>query len=466
MIIYNICRPNNTVLQMIKRYQNIIISGFIAFLGFILYSTTILLVYPSGMTVTSGDAAIYAGDIEEGDINLNHIGYQIMGRALYLIFKNTFPLVTIVAFISVFFGALSLGFCYLISKKILGSPRDAMLSTLIVMIAGTYWLYSIVIEIYAMHLFFLWSALYFMLDKKTYSSALLFFISLFISLTSVFFAPVLAYIAYKNKSAKRFALCIALSAVLYLSVSYEEIYYVIRGGSTGLHLVAPLANAYYMTQSFLFFLPLALIGTYKIYKKDPGTLKLILFAALPYTYFVFFNWDHGVFLLPIYVFISSLAIYMIRDLVLFKNRYFMGIVYIIFFSLELSLVVSPVVEESAIFDNFIKSSSNCVHGNVLYARYDYGEIYRNVLKSDYESYMMPYNDLKKSIDHVSKEKSVLVLDLEISRIDQKNIRDYYPSILSDYKFNTITCSSMFHTYTKWIGVLQENRYCIYELKNQ
>ena len=451
---------------MIKRYQNIIISGVISVLGFILYSTTMLQVYPSGMAVTSGDAAIYAGHIEKGNINLNHIGYQIMGRALYLVFKDTFPLVIIVGFISVFFGALSLGFCYLISKKILGSSRDAMLSTLIVMIAGTYWLYSIVIEIYTMQLFFLWGALYFMLDKKTYASSLLFFISLFVSLTSVFFGPVLAYVTYKNKSFKRFAFCVALSAALYLLVSYEEIFYVLKGGSAGLHIVAPLANAYYMTQSFLFFLPLGLIGTYKIYKKDFGTLKIILFAALPYTYFVFFNWDHGVFLLPTYVFISSLVIYMIRDIASFKNRYFMGIIYAIFFSLELSLVVSPVIEESAIFDNFIKTTSNYVHDNVLYTRYDYGEIYRNVMKSDYESYMMPYYDVKKSIDLVNKEKSTLVLDLEKSRIDQKNIRDYHPLILSDYKFNAISCSNTFHTYTKWIWMLQENRYCIYELRKQ
>lgn len=451
---------------MIKRHQNIIISGTIAFLGFILYATTMLQVYPSGMPVTSGDAGIYAGDIEEGNINLNHIGYQVVGRALYLAFMNTLPLVTIVGFISVFFGALSLGFCYLISKRILGSSRDAMLSTLIVMISGTYWLYSIVIEIYAMQLFFLWGALYLMLDKKAYSSALLFFISLFVSLTSLFFGPILAYTAYKNKSFKKFAFCTVLSAILYLSVSYEEIYYVIRGGSTGLHLVAPLANAYYMTQSFLFFLPLALIGIYKIYKKDFRTLKTILFATIPYSYFIFFNWDHGVFLLPTYVFISSLAIYMIRDLAILKNRYLIGILYITFFSLELSLVVSPVIEESVIFDGFIKSTTNYVQDNVLYARYDYGEIYRNVLKSDYEPYMVPYDDLKKSTAEISPEKRALVLDLETSRIDQKNIRDYHPQILSDYKLDAIACSTKFRTYTKWIGMLQENRYCIYDLKKQ
>lgn len=442
--------------------QTIILST-LAFLSLTLYLSTMLHVYPSGIPVTSGDAAIYAQSIKTGELNLNHIGYLITGNILYSALKNTFTLIDIVTFISVLFGSLSLIFCYLISRKLLKNSKDAMQSTLIVMFAGTYWLYSIAIEIYTMQLFFLWGSLYFMMDKKTHHSMLLLFTGLFISLTSVFFIPVLAYLAYKNKNIKIFTCELFISAILYLILSYKQIFYVIQGGSTGLHLVAPLANLYYATQSFLFFLPLAVIGTYYLYKKDKEKTKLISIACLPYTYFLFFNWDHGVFLLPIYVFISSLAIYAIKQIPLLRNKQLITLAFISFFIFELSLVILPITKESMTFDGFIKSTTDITGNSTIYMRYDYGEIYRNTLASDYESYLKPYNELKSEIGQLPDKSRILVLDLETSRIDSKNIKDYHPEFLSDHKLESITCSDTFHVHTRWLG-LRENRYCIYKIR--
>lgn len=431
---------------------------------FTFYMTTMLHVYPSGIPVTSGDSAIYAKSIEHGEIHPNHMGYLIMGHILYSALKNTFTLIDLIGLISVFFGSLSIVLCYLISKKLLRNTKDAMYSTLIVMFAGTYWLYSIVIEIYAMQLFFLWGSLYFILDKKTYPATLLFFISLFVSLTSIFFMPVLFYIAYKNKHLTTFTHGIILSVLAYLILSYKQIYYVIHGGTTGLHLVAPLANLYYATQSFLFFLPLAAIGTYYLYKNDTDKLKIIIFACLPYTYFLFFNWDHGVFLLPIYVFISSLAIYAIKKVPAFRNKQLITLAFISFFIFELFFVILPITKESTTFDRFIKSNTDTTGNSTIYMRYDYGEIYRNILASDYKSYQKPYNKLKSEIEQLSNKSQILVLDLETSRIDSKNIKDYHPEFLSDYKLESITCSDTFHIHTIWLG-LRENRYCIYEIRS-
>ena len=442
--------------------QTIILST-LAFLSLTLYLSTMLHVYPSGIPVTSGDAAIYAQSIKTGELNLNHIGYLITGNILYSALKNTFTLIDIVTFISVLFGSLSLIFCYLISRKLLKNSKDAMQSTLIVMFAGTYWLYSIAIEIYTMQLFFLWGSLYFMMDKKTHHSMLLLFTGLFISLTSVFFIPVLAYLAYKNKNIKIFTCELFISAILYLILSYKQIFYVIQGGSTGLHLVAPLANLYYATQSFLFFLPLAVIGTYYLYKKDKEKTKFISIACLPYTYFLFFNWDHGVFLLPIYVFISSLAIYATRQIPTLRNRQLITLAFISFFIFELSFVIQPITKESITFDRFIKSTTDITDNSTIYMRYDYGEIYRITLMSDYKSFQKPYSEFKSELEQHSNKSQILVMDLETSRIDSRNIKDYHPNLLSDYKLKIITCSSTFNIHTIWLG-LRENRYCIYEIR--
>lgn len=450
--------------QNMKQHKEFTVLGITILFIFILYLTTMLHVYPSGIPVTSGDAAIYANQIGTGDLSLNHIGYLIIGRGLYLISRDMFSLIDITGFLSVLFGTLSLIFCYLISKKLITSSKDALLATLMIAFTGTYWLYSIAIEVYVMQLFFLWGALYFIMDNKPYHSTILFFIGLFVSLTTIFIIPVLTYLAYKNRRLKTFVLLMTLSASLYLLTSYTQIFYVLRGSSTGLHLIAPLANAYYTTQSFLFFLPLAFIGAYKLYKDDKDKLKIISIAIIPYTYFLFFNWDHGVFLLPTYIFISLLAVYAMRKIHIFKKDKIIASSFVIFFLFELIFVVSPVIQESRTYDDFIKTNKDLTTSNILYTRYDYGEIYHNVLNADYLSYLKPYEQFKKELDTSLPTNNILILDLNTSRIDSRIIWEYHPQLQTDFSLEATKCSDTFYTYTLWMG-LKKNRYCLYKISS-
>jgi len=343
------------------------------------------------------DTYLYARAIQTFEGPIVHLGYYAIGALCHSLLEpiGVTPLQTL-AYLSQFFGGVSVAAMYIFTFLLTQSRIHSLLSALILMFSGAVWFYSIHGEVYVPQLAFVLLSLIFLMKMRPLLSSLSILVAVSITPTSLLAMVPLCYIMIMKKFGKRqiiyFSAPILISFAIVMlwkgpriieafadaayspKIFFEEFSY----PRMLMKVAYDLAKAYGRSFNFISFF--AIFGFVALYGRDKKLWELVLAFLLPFlNYFLnlgLFSSDHLIITFIAVTFLGSCGILRLLD-ALKANRIarfvLMSLILLIFSWISFELLISRHRNYASELERVIHELSRQPwnHG-IMFADYNFG----------------------------------------------------------------------------------------------
>ncbi len=222
--------------------------------------------------LTNGDDAVYVQQIKSLDLSkrTTHLGYYLLACPLALLAPDFSD--HALNLLSAFFGALTIGAIFLLTKALSGSSAAAVSSGLFLATNYVFVANSVFAEVYVSQTFFLVLALMALLEGRPIAGGLAFGLSALITPSTLLAAPGLVVLRPRLGQLIRFGAAAGLLLVLCLSWVLDDYVFGERGllaaagGVADLH-AAVMKEGKEVVLGVSAWLPLLLLGGYELFAR-------------------------------------------------------------------------------------------------------------------------------------------------------------------------------------------------------
>ncbi len=291
-------------------------------------SSFLFLLHFAVLRPTNGDTYVYARSISTFQGPVIHYGYFLLGHVLHgMLGPAGISALMTLGYMSCLFGSLSATCMYFLSLRLTGDRIRSLVTAVVLLFSGDFWLYAEHGEVYVPEFFFVILSALLVLYRKPLLSALSLLIAISITPTSCLALPGLLYLlrleGYDRKKAACFAVPIALGALALLVWRASDVIVILRSAiyspSVFLHTLNPIALIMAVVarlikvygKAFNVFSLLALYGFVLLLRRERKNWLLMLAFTLPFLLYIFnmglFSGDHLIISFLAVSFLASAA---------------------------------------------------------------------------------------------------------------------------------------------------------------
>ena len=188
--------------------------------AFLLFLFSFLFFHVSRIPVPLNvDTYLYARAIETFEGPVVHLGYYLIGALCHSLLKpiDVTPLQTL-GYISQFFGGISVAGMYVFTFLLTEKRLHSLLSAIVLMFSGAFWLFSIHGEVYVPQLAFVLLSLIFLLKMRPLLSSISILVATSITPTSLLALIPLCYVMHMRKFGRKHVICFAAPILLTFAI--------------------------------------------------------------------------------------------------------------------------------------------------------------------------------------------------------------------------------------------------------